>query len=80
MDLLGLEVIRNQPDAYDLVLMDMQMPAMDGCATAASLRATGHDRPIIALASHASRGDKLQCLGAGSSGYLTKPLDILTNS
>jgi CheY-like chemotaxis protein len=65
-------------DAFDLVLMDIQMPEMDGFeATAAireSERSTGKHQPIIALTAHAMKRDAQRCLDAGMDGYLAKPI------
>jgi two-component system sensor histidine kinase/response regulator len=67
-----------EKDSFDLVLMDVQMPEMDGLEATEALRereqATGHHQPVVAMTALAMKGDRERCIAAGMDGYLSKPI------
>jgi CheY-like chemotaxis protein len=78
----GVEAVRAFDGAtYDLVLMDVQMPDMDGLQATRIIRETAAIErrphvPIVAVTAHAMQGDRERCLAAGMDDYLSKPLSV----
>ena len=69
-----------RPDAFDAILMDLQMPGMNGLEATAAIRALNHPQaqtiPIIALTANAYQEDAARCIAAGMNAHLSKPLDV----
>ncbi|ULQ58519.1 response regulator [Brucepastera parasyntrophica] len=77
---IALDLFREDPERYDLILMDMQMPVMDGICAAEQIRSLDDPAaktvPIVAMTANAFKEDEQRCFDAGMNGHLAKPLEI----
>jgi len=77
--LVAVSKFRENPDKYDLIIMDVQMPEMDGCQATQVIRKMDIPRaktiPIIAMTANAFKEDIEQCLASGMNDHLAKPID-----
>ncbi len=72
----AVEIFLAKPGNFDLVLMDIQMPEMDGREAARIIRSKGYSRvPIIAMTAESMKGDREKCLAAGMNDYISKPIN-----
>jgi CheY-like chemotaxis protein/HPt (histidine-containing phosphotransfer) domain-containing protein len=85
LSMLGVEVVvandgkqaieKALSQSFDLILMDMEMPYMNGYEATRRLRQQGYKTPIVAVTAHAMKGDDQKCIDAGCDGYLPKPIN-----
>ncbi|MGE0494741.1 MAG: response regulator [Vulcanimicrobiota bacterium] len=71
----AIEAAKREP--FDLILMDCQMPELDGYEATRRLRAAGHDTVVVALTAHALKGERQKCLAAGMNDFLAKPTSAI---
>lgn len=71
----AVDMVRSKPAAYDIVLMDINMPIMDGHQASKAIRDAGIRVPIVAMTAYALKGDRERCLEHGMNDYIPKPVD-----
>jgi CheY-like chemotaxis protein len=73
----GEEAIKKlEKETYDLILMDIELPGMDGVEVTKMIKNRNRRQPVVALTSYAMKGDKERFLAAGFDEYISKPLDV----
>ena len=70
----ALDAVIATPNAWDLIIMDMKMPIMDGCTAARRIRDLAYNKPILALSANASIQDRQDCLESGYNDFASKPI------
>ena len=70
----AVDLIRSNLYSFDIILMDVQMPVMDGLEATRQIRELGCKTPILAMTAYVKKGDEQRCLDAGMNGYLPKPI------
>jgi len=72
---VAITTFTSQPDKFDIILMDIQMPELDGISATQKIRNKGFKAiPIVAMTANALQGDRERCINAGMNDYMTKPI------
>jgi CheY-like chemotaxis protein/HPt (histidine-containing phosphotransfer) domain-containing protein len=72
---IAVSLVEAQPDAFDVVLMDVMMPVMDGYEATSRIRAMAPELPVVGLTAYALAEDRDRCMAAGMTHHVTKPID-----